>query len=137
MRVVEWLRGHDILLAWLGGLGFLMFVASLLAVPVIIALMPEDYFVRISHAPIRRRPFRQVLHVLKNILGGFLVLVGLVLLLLPGQGILTMVIGLSLLDFPGKQSLQIRLVQVPRIRDSIQWLRAKVHHRPLILPVQD
>jgi hypothetical protein len=134
VEMVHWFRENEVLLAWLGGTGMLMFLGSLVAVPVIVAWMPEDYFVRLSAGPLERGPLRKGLHGLKNLLGAFLLLAGLLLLLLPGQGILTMVIGLGLIDFPGKRRLQIRLVRVPRIRNSIQWLRARVHHRPLILP---
>ena len=134
MEVIEWLRDHEILLTWIGIGGVLMLLGSLAAIPVIIAWMPEDYFVRIMRKPVRRKPFRQFLHILKNLLGGVLILSGLLLLLLPGQGILTMVVGLSLIDFPGKHALQIRIVSQPGIRKSIEWIRDKVHHKPLILP---
>ena len=134
MAILEWIEQHEGLLALLGGLGFLMFAGSIIAIPIIIAWMPEDYFVRISRHPLQRRPLRQVLHVFKNILGVLLLISGLLLLILPGQGILTMVIGISLIDFPGKHKLQLRLVTVPKIRQSIQWIRQKVHHRPLQIP---
>ncbi|MEX0324981.1 MAG: PGPGW domain-containing protein [Puniceicoccaceae bacterium] len=134
MMFLEWIKENDALLAWSGVLGFLMFVVSIAAIPLIIAWMPEDYFVRISRKPFKRRPFRQVLRIFKNIFGLLLLLCGLILLLLPGQGILTIVIGISLIDFPGKHQLQLRLVRNPRIRQSIQWIRAKVHHKPLIIP---
>ena len=134
MEVIEWLRSHELLLALLGAVGIAMLIGSILAIPIIIAWMPEDYFVRISKTPVRQRPFRQFLHILKNLLGLILLLSGLLLLLLPGQGILTMVVGLSLIDFPGKHALQIRIVRQPRIRKSIEWIREKVHHKPLILP---
>ena len=134
MPALEWIKAHDTLLALLGGLGILMFAGSLVAIPVIIAYMPEDYFIRITRHPMHRSPLRKVLHALKNVFGGILLVSGLLLLLLPGQGIITIVIGLSLIDFPGKHQLQIRLVSQPRIRKSIQWIRAKVHHKPLIIP---
>ena len=134
MIILEWIQEHEGLLALIGGLGFLMFIGSIAAIPVIIAWMPEDYFVRISSRQLRRRPFRQVLHVLKNILGAVLLLSGILLLLLPGQGILTMVIRIRLIDFPGNHRLQVRLVRMPKIRQSIQWIRAKVHHKPLLIP---
>jgi hypothetical protein len=134
MSLSSWIQDHQELLAIAGGLGMVLLLGSLLAIPIIVAVMPEDYFVRISQPPIRRRPFRQLLHILKNMLGTFLLLSGLLLLSLPGQGVLTIVIGLSIIDFPGKHALQIRLVRQPKIRQSIQWIRAKVHHRLLLIP---
>ena len=134
MEILEWIKANDTLLVILGGVGLLTFLGSLLAIPVIIAYMPEDYFIRIAKHPIERSPLRKVLHALKNVFGAILLLSGLLLLLLPGQGIITIVIGLSLIDFPGKHQLQIRLIRQPKIRQSIQWIRTKVHHKPLLIP---
>ena len=134
MEIFEWLSDHEMLLAILGGSGLLLFVGTLLAIPIIIAYMPEDYFVRIARGNRSRNPFRHFLHILKNILGAFLMVAGVIMLLLPGQGILTIVIGFSLVDFPGKQRLQLRTVQLPKIRQSIEWIRQKVHHKPLLIP---
>lgn len=134
MQIMEWIRQNEVLLAVLGASGLLLFIASLIAIPIIFAYMPEDYFVRIAGGFADRKPLRQVLHVLKNLFGAVLILGGLILLLLPGQGLLTIIIGISLVDFPGKHRLQIRLVRMPKVRRSVEWLRSKVHHKPLILP---
>jgi hypothetical protein len=117
----------------MGGLGLLVFVGSLVAIPVIIVLMPQDYFVRMESGIFQRRPLRQALHVMKNIFGAILVIAGIAMLVLPGQGLLTILIGLSLVDFPGKHRLQSRLVRIPRIRSSIQWIRHKAGRPPLEL----
>ena len=136
MEILEWIEAHAELLAILGTLGLLMLIGSALVIPLIIAYMPEDYFVRINRGPLLRKPHRQVLHALKNILGYLLILCGILLLLLPGQGILTIIIGISLIDFPGKRRLQVRLVQVESVRKSMQWIRRKSHRQPLIIPMR-
>ncbi len=134
MELLNWIQEHEVLLAVLGTSGFLLFIASLIAVPVIFAYMPEDYFMRVAQGFPKRKPFRQFLHILKNIFGVLFMLCGLILLLLPGQGILMIIIGISLIDFPGKHQLQIHLIKLPKVRNSVQWIRTKVHHKPLILP---
>jgi len=53
----------------------------------------------------------------------------LAMLVLPGQGLLTMFISLMLLDFPGKRRLEQSIVRRPIILRSINWLRER-HHRP-------
>ena len=132
----EWIRANDTLLAWLGGVGVLLFFASLIAIPIIVAVIPKDYFVRINRGGggISRGAFRHSCQVLKNLLGIVLLLGGILLLLLPGQGILTMVIGLSLIDFPGKHRLQVRLVQLKSVRKPISWIRRKAGRPELIIP---
>ena len=66
-----------------------------------------------------------------------MVLVGVAMLLLPGQGILTILIGLMLLDFPGKRGLERRLVQQPAVWRAINWMRAKAHQPALELPTAE
>lgn len=132
--MLRWIEENDVLLAILGGVSLLVFVGTILAIPLIVACMPQDHFLRGRRGPVRRTALRRTGHVLKNFLGGFLVLVGLLLLLLPGQGILTILIGISLIDFPGKQKLQVRLARLKGVQRSIQWIRKKTGHPPLIIP---
>ena len=51
------------------------------------------------------------------------------LLVLPGQGLLTMLIGLLLLDFPGKRAVELKLVRRPGIAAFLNRMRAR-HGRP-------
>jgi hypothetical protein len=131
-QVINWIQDNEWLLALLGGLSLLMFMGSLVAVPVIVALMPRDYFVR-ERGRLPRRPLRQVGHVLKNCLGAVLLVAGLLMLVLPGQGILTLLVGMSLIDFPGKQRLQLRMARLRGVARSIQWMRHKARREPLLL----
>jgi len=131
---LEWIEKHDVVLAWMAGTGLLVFVGSLVMIPLIIAYMPADYFVRIDRGPLKRSPLRQVLHVLKNLLGALLIAGGLLMLVLPGQGLLTMVIGLSLIDFPGKRNLEVRLVRMPKVHRSINWIRHRAGRPPILIP---
>ena len=55
--------------------------------------------------------------------------VGLILLVLPGQGLLTILIGLLLLDFPGKRAVELKLVRRPGIAAFLNRMRAR-HGRP-------
>jgi hypothetical protein len=59
------------------------------------------------------------------VFGGFL------MLFLPGQGLLTIAVGLLLLDYPGKYSLERRIVSRPSVLQGINWVRAKGNHPPL------
>ena len=67
----------------------------------------------------------------KNLLGGLLVLSGIAMLVLPGQGLLTIAMGLLLMDFPGKHRLERRIVRTRPVLRSINWLRRKAHKNPL------
>ena len=113
-----------------------LFVVSLAVIPWLVTKIPADYF----HAEYRRskvtgvKPLPiQLLLGLKNLLGFLLILLGLVMLVLPGQGILTIVIGLFLMNFPGKYKLERALVSRPKVLNSLNWIRAKAQKPPLIV----
>ena len=93
----------------LGVISIIMFVGTIVAIPIILNRLPVNYFQHdLEHKwmedyhPI----FRNIGLVLKNTIGLIFLLAGMAMLVLPGQGILTMVIGISLLDFPGKRRLE-------------------------------
>ncbi len=123
---------------WIWALGIisvLSFVASLVFIPYLIVRMPADYF---SAEKRHKTPWadqhiiiRTVLITLKNCLGIVLVILGLAMLVLPGQGLLTLFIGLICLNFPGKYRLEKWLIQQKNIRRSIDWLRQRAGSEPL------
>src|SRR5262245_3710834 len=139
--MLAWLRGQETVLWWLGALSVVTFVGTLVALPLVVVRLPANYFTQ-APRPIRRchsqaTGSRVLWHLGKNLLGLLIVLVGVVMLLLPGQGILTILIGLMLLDFPGKQRLERRLVQQPSVWRAINWMRAKAHQPALELPTAE
>lgn len=119
-----------------------VFLGSLLASSAIVAallvLLPADYF---APGPMRRRvaaPGGALLAARllgKNLLGVLLVVVGVVLSVpgVPGQGLLTILTGVILLDIPGKRGLERRLIARPPIRRSIDGLRRRFGRAPLEL----
>jgi hypothetical protein len=123
-------------LIWLAASSIVMFVGTLVAIPIILVRLPADYFdVRIprpwmeNHHPI----LRVAGHLVKNVVGVVFLLAGLAMLLLPGQGILTILIGLSLVEFPGKRRLEAKLVGQPAVLSTINKMRAKFNRPPLII----
>jgi len=126
------------MLAWMTGISVVMFVTTLLLIPVLVVRIPEDYFRReggYDEELRRNRPFLywSVL-LLKNLLGVVFILAGLAMLFLPGQGILSILIGVSFTDFPGKRRLERRLVSVPKVLHSINWMRSRSGKSPLLPP---
>ncbi|MEN6556690.1 MAG: PGPGW domain-containing protein [Thermoguttaceae bacterium] len=123
----DWLRSHEILLGWLGAASVVMFVGSLLLVPWLVIRIPPDYFVRRRRQLDRqanRHPAVRVLWLIaKNLIGVVLLLAGVAMLVLPGQGILTILIGLLCLDFPGKFALERWLARQPSVLAAMNWIR--------------
>lgn len=117
------------LIVWTSVASGVMFVASLIATPYLLVRMPADYFVR-ERPPRRPHP---VLRLLKNLAGLVLLLMGGLMLFLPGQGLLTVLLGLFLMDFPGKRGLERKLVAQPKVYQALAWLRRKYGKEPLKL----
>ena len=84
----------------------------------------------------RPPPLRYAAIMAKNLVGLVLIVIGFVMALpgVPGQGVLTMLIGLTLVDFPGKRRLEQRLVRRPSVRRAIDRVRARFGHPPMELP---
>jgi len=133
--ILNWLRVQQSALVWTGILSIITFVGTLLIIPVLVVRIPADYFnskPRSHDCPGRRRSvIGLVCMVLKNLLGITFVLAGLAMLVLPGQGIITILIGIMLVNFPGKSALGLRIVRQPRVFRAINWMRAKAN-RPAL-----
>ena len=69
----------------------------------------------------------------RNLAGAVLVVLGLIMALpgVPGQGLLTALIGLTLLSFPGKRRMERRFVRIPALLGAINRLRARFARPPL------
>lgn len=132
--LITWVESHQGLLASLGALSVFTFFVSLLLLPLVIILLPTDYFVRSAGIPVSSTPVRAVLRILKNFLGLCILLAGILMLFLPGQGILAILFGCSLVDFPKKRQIQIKILSGQRVRGSVNWIRRKGGKPPLEIP---
>lgn len=111
------------------------FVGSIAIVTFLVVRMPADYL-----SPRRRPPggpawLRATTAVLKNLIGIALVAVGVVLSLpgIPGQGVLTILVGLMLTDLPGVRRLERALARRPAVQRALNSLRARFGREPLRL----
>ncbi len=132
----DFLLVHHTLLLWLAGSSVFTFVGTLILVPILIIRLPVDYF---AHGKRHRAPWahhhpliRAVLLTGKNILGILFLMAGLFMIFLPGQGLLTMVMGIVLLDLPGKYRMERWLIARRPILQSINWLRLRAG-RPVLI----
>lgn len=112
-------------------------IISFLAIVLVIVKLPANYFS--SHYQqdfMPDSPFwmRWGAVVLKNLLGLFLILIGVMLSLpgIPGQGLLTILLGLIMLDIPGKRPIEAKIISRPSILRAINNLRARFNKSPLI-----
>lgn len=124
-------------LAWLFGVSLVMFFGSLALMPLLVARMRPDYFVRrrTEATWAARYPVLGIsMRVVKNLAGAALLMAGLAMMVLPGQGLITVLVALTLLDFPGKHRLELRIVRQPQVHQVINWIRSRAGQPPLIVP---
>jgi len=104
-----------------------MLIVSHVANPWLLCRLPEDYLV---DAPKSER-HGWAKRVLRNLAGGVLVVLGLLMLVLPGQGLLTIFVGLTLVDFPKKREWVRSVLARPRLLRIINSMRERLGHPPL------
>jgi hypothetical protein len=137
----DWLKDFE--LTWNTGVwGFLLAlsVCAVTSVGVVFALvkLPATYFLDPTPPPVpagRHLALRWAMLIGKNLLGVVVVLLGVLLSLpgIPGPGLLFILIGMTLLNFPGKRRLERRVVERPKVLRALNWLRGRIGKPPLVL----
>jgi len=120
----------------LGIVSVVTFFGSLMVIPWLVVRIPVDYFAEEERHFIllENRPpaMRLVLLVIKNLLGVMFIALGIAMLILPGQGLLTILLGIIFLNFPGKYRLERRLIRLQPVSRTVDWLRRRAGREPLI-----
>ena len=132
-----WSEGHR-WVVWAvaaGSLGSL--VLSGVLVTLILVQLPPDHYSRGRIAPLAAANGGLVsllasgaVLVIRNVFGWVFVVAGVAMLVLPGQGLLSIIAGLVLIDFPGKHRLERRLLASHVVRDAMNWLRRRAGRPP-------
>lgn len=116
--------------AVLWGCGIFSVIAvacSIVLVPRYVAKLPRDYLTNEDRPDDAGVAWR----IARNVLGITLAVLGVLMLILPGQGILTLLVGVLLVDFPGKHKLAQRLLRRPKVLKVVNKLRARHGSPPL------
>lgn len=135
---MEWIRSQETLLWWLFAASLSMLLVTPLIVAWLVVRLPTDYFTaERRHAPAwweRHRLLRPLALVVKNLLGVLLIAAGLVMFVTPGQGLLTLAVGIMLTNFPGKYRLERWMITRRPVWRAINWLRRKAGRTELQRP---
>ncbi|MEQ1646037.1 MAG: hypothetical protein ABL959_21480 [Pyrinomonadaceae bacterium] len=111
---------------------------SFLAIGIVLVKIPANYFsshYKQDFLPDSHWSVRWGAVILKNILGVFLIGLGILLSLpgVPGQGILTILLGLIMIDIPGKRPIEARIIKRPTVLAAANNLRERYGKPPLEL----
>jgi hypothetical protein len=134
----DWAELNETLLWWLFAASVAVFLLTPIGVAWAVIRLPADYFTEQQRRPlgswVEHPVLRLILLVVKNVFGVVLLIAGLAMLFVPGQGLLTIAVGLILIDFPGKFRLERWIVSRPSVWRSINWLRNRAGCEPLKKP---
>jgi uncharacterized iron-regulated membrane protein len=130
--------GWNVSLTTIVSLSILLFVGSIILAWWIVVRMPVDYLTK-SQTPelssgARHPVIRAGLKIMKNMVGLLFLVLGLVMLFTPGQGILFIFLGTAFMDFPGKQKLVLSLLGRGGVFKSLNKIREKSGRPPLENP---
>ena len=130
LAVFGWIKAHGLLV---GIISAASLIGSILFCVLVITYLPFDYFL-LKRQPSRiKQPILRIgLKCLKNLLALILIVVGLILIPLPGQGVVTVLIGITISDIPGKRRLERRIIRLPAVLPSINSVRSRFN-RPLLV----
>jgi len=131
--MLDWIRQHENILWALGIFSIICFLVSLVVIPWLVIRLPRDHFVRRGRVPVQAvySTRQMVWFVVKNTVGMVFVFTGVAMLVLPGQGILTILIGVGLMDFPGKHRFERMVLRQGSVLRAMNWLREKAGREPL------
>ena len=120
------------------GIFLVTFLVNLALVSLILVKIPADYFgvsPRSKFLAHQSYPVRMLALIGKNLVGALLVVLGIFLSLpgVPGQGVLTILLGIMLLDLPGLRSFERWIVSSPKVFKAVNNLRQRFDKPPLIL----
>ena len=131
-KIISWSSMNSDLLFLLGSLSIFILIISVFMMVLIISFLPEDYFKSenrnlISSVQSSQYPLLKLLVLItKNFFGILLLLSGILMLVLPGQGILTIITGLVFMDYPGKYKFERKLLRQKGVINSINWIRSRL-----------
>jgi hypothetical protein len=132
----EWIEANEVIAWSMLATSIGTFLLTMIGAPLWVINIPFDYFSEKTHK--RERLFNldmtgALLVAGRNLLGGILVLIGILMLVLPGQGLLTILVGIMLMDIPGKYRIARSIVSRPSVLQSMNWIRRRAGREPLVL----
>lgn len=128
--ILGWLKTYGLLLTIISVASL---VGSILFCTLAIAYLPFDYFLsKERESRIKQPALRIVLKCLKNLLAVLLIIFGIIILPLPGPGVLTMLVGIIISDIPGKRRLEHRIIRSRAVLSAANFIRSRFK-RPLFI----
>jgi len=101
-----------------------MFVGSLVGIGWVLVRLPADYFARTLAERQEYRREHWAWFIARNLLGMIILIAGIVLLFMPGQGLLAILVGVLMIDFPGRRIVVRKIIERRKVMSAANRLRA-------------
>ena len=126
-NLLEYTNTYKNFIFWISLVSLTIFIISILSIRWLVLLIPENYFKEKKNSILKEKYFFYwvAFKFIKNSLGYLLIIGGILMLVLPGQGILTIFIGMILSDYPGKYNIEKKIIQSSIILRTINSIRKK------------
>jgi hypothetical protein len=136
-----WVKEHDVVLWWVMAASFVLTAGTILAMPFVVSRIPDDYFATKERPPLSKTSehpaLRWTFRLGRNLLGVILLLLGIVMSPGPGPGLIVILAGLLLTEFPGKRRLEMWIIRRPGLLKAINWFRSRRGRPPLVVWTPD
>lgn len=129
-----WIENNQLLLGSIAGLSTVLLLITIVATPWLVAKLPCDYFFTRQNQVSNRNIAHLILLGARSLFGMLLVVLGLTMMIIPGPGLITLLLGLSLAEFPGKHRLLQYIATRPSVFRSLNWMRKRHGKEPFELP---
>ena len=126
-NLLEYTNTYKNFIFWISLVSLTIFIISILSIRWLVLLIPENYFKEKKSSVLKEKYFLYwiAFKFIKNSLGYLLIIGGILMLVLPGQGFLTIFIGMILSDYPGKYHIEKKIIQSSIILRTINSIRKK------------
>lgn len=137
LKVLNYIFNNIWLFISIFGIATLAFLYLIFNVfPRVVRQLPETYFVDDDLERDRKNLLR---YIGRNLIGVLLLIAGPIVMLPlitlpPGSGLVVMVMGLGMMDFPGKRRQLRRILRSAKVRRLLNWMRTSSGTRPFIMP---
>ncbi len=140
-KIKAFVAAHSVVFGVASAVSLLFLLGMLVLIPVVLVRLPADYFVstqRRRTGKTRHHPANAaLLFAVKNTLGACLIVLGLIMLVTPGQGLLTILAGIAVSNLPGKYRMERWLVTRRPVWRTVTYLRHKAGVPPMQKPDED
>ena len=128
------LTQNTLLVTSIAGVSFVLLFLTVVATPRLVAKLPKEYFLyRREHRDAKQTGLSVVM-IIRTAVGVVLILAGFLLMLTPGPGLVVLLAGLSITEFPGKHKLLVTIATHPSVFRSLNWMREKQEVLPFEHP---